>query len=190
MTKVQKFSKGQILFLIMAIIVIGLLFYVNIKVFNLFPTPMFVNDIVVFVALGMAVTLTIVFLTIVVRDKRNAICSKEQKSQSIEGVEESERASNPTPLPISSQETIIKTEPKDKNLQAMIPEQKNRLKIKPNKLICPACRREFELPIYLGDLIVNFGPPKPSNIVQQCLYCGAIIALKHKDAIEEDVWKD
>ncbi len=174
----------------MAIIVIGLLFFANIKVFNLFPTPVFVNDIVVFAALAMAVALTIIFLTIVVRDKRNAdLCPKEQKSQIIEGVKESESASNTTPLPLNSQETISKTEPNDKILQSMVPEKKNRLKIKPSKVICPACRREFELPIYLGDLIVDFGPPKPSNIVQQCLYCGAILSLKQKGAPEDDVWK-
>lgn len=151
---------------------------------------MFVNNIVAFVALAIAATLTIIFLTIVVRDKRNSVCQKEQKSQTIEGDKESERASSNTSLPINSQEIISKTEPNDKNLQTMMPEQKNRLKIKPNKLICPACRREFELPIYLGDMMVNFGPPKTSNIVHQCLYCGAIIALKQKDAIEEDVWKE
>jgi hypothetical protein len=191
LTNSQKFSKGQILFLTMAIIVIGLLVYANISVFNLFTAPMFVNDIVVFAALAMAVTLTIIFLVIIVRDKSKAVfLLKEQKSQNIVDIKESEKTSNIIPLPINFQKTMCKTEPNHKIRQTIIPEQKNLTKTKPNKVICPACRREFELPIYLGDLIVDFGSPKPSNIFKQCTNCGAVVALKQKGASEVYVWKE
>jgi hypothetical protein len=191
LTESRKFSKGQILFLSMAGIVVGLLFYANIRAFNLFSAPAIVNDMVVFAALAMAVSLTIIFLVIIVRDKSKAVVLlKGQKSQNIEGVKESEKEYCTLPTPINSQTTVSKTEPNKQIFQAITPEQKNRVKNKPNKLICPACRREFELPIYLGDLIVDFGSPKQSSIFKQCTNCGAVVTLKKMGESEDYVWKE
>ena len=57
--------------------------------------------------------------------------------------------------------------------------------------ICPACRKEFTLPVYESDYIVDFGSPKQSNLIKRCLNCGVSIALKRIGAVEDEhVWKE
>ena len=57
--------------------------------------------------------------------------------------------------------------------------------------ICPACRKEFTLPVYESDYIVDFGPPKQSNLIKLCPNCGVSIALKRIGSLnEEDIWKE
>jgi hypothetical protein len=195
LTKLRQFSKGQKLFLFMIVFVSGLLFYANSIAFNLFSAPMFANDIVAYVALTVAVTFAIATLTLIFRDiQSNAVALRIKKQQVIDAVKESEEASDTVPLPVPPRENIDRFDCNRQFLQAIrAQEQDNQsfkqLKIERTKLICPACRKELELPIYLGEMMVDFGPPKISNLVRQCRYCGAIIALKQKDKPEE-VWKE
>jgi hypothetical protein len=189
LTKLRQFSKGQKLFVFMIVFVSGLLFYANAMAFNLVSAPMFANDIVAYVALTVAVIFAISTLTLIFRDMQsNAVALRIKKQQVICAVKESEEASGTVPLPDPPRENIseekIKIELSEKDNQSL-----KQLKIERTKLICPACRKVLELPIYLGEMIVDFGPPKTSNLVRQCRYCGAIIALKQKDAPEE-VWKE
>ena len=173
----------------MIVFVSGLLFYANGIAFNLFSAPMFASDIFAFVALAVAVTFAVATLTLIFRDIRsNAIALRTKKQQVIGFVKESEEASgNPqVPQVVKAQESEEKTKIE---LSELDNKSFNQIKIERTKLICPACRKEFELPLYLGELMVDFGPPKQSNLIRQCRHCGENIALKQKEVAEE-VWKE
>ncbi len=89
----------------MAIFVCGLLFYANAVTFELISAPLFVNDIISYVALTVAVTLTIIMLTIVIRDKRRELLfSKIQKSNVVNSSEESIETSSTILSQVDSQE--------------------------------------------------------------------------------------
>ncbi len=206
MTKLRQFSKGQKLFIFMMIFVSGLLFYANGIAFNLFSAPMFANDIVAFVALAVAITFAMMTLTFIFRDMwRNGVTLRTKKQQVISAVKESEEANSTVPLPVSPPDNVNRidcnrqvvqaiTQKGEEKIKIELSEQDNKsikqLETEHTKLICPACRKEFEMPIYLGELMVDFGPRKPSNLIRQCRHCGAIMALKQKSAAEEDVWKE
>lgn len=86
----------------MAIFVCGSLFYANGVAFNLISAPMFVNDIIAYAALTVAVTLTIITLTIVIRDKRKGIFIKTQKLN-VDSVVELDQASDTVSSPTIAQ---------------------------------------------------------------------------------------
>jgi hypothetical protein len=340
-TSTRQFTKGQKFFVIMAIFVCSLLFYANAVAFNLISAPIFVNDIIAYAALTVAVTLTVITLTIVIRDKRRSVFPKTQKSTVIDSIKESnaapetpDTASSPTiaqesadkvesdvatietakvpdetPAPIAPPAKVfrkrnffviivtftvgllffanvvafglislpeyviyaavagaaalaaitltvilsekikvlgnrIKSFVSGPQIQDIINEVKETdqapdtasapviAQVSPKtvdsyaellrrfgvrkaisefeedtvepeeplpqqpvipsaKVICPACRKTFNLPDYERDYIVDFGRPKPSNPVKQCPHCQTSIPLKCSGAVEEeDIWKD
>ena len=194
MTRLRQFSKVQKFFVFVVIFVCGLLFYANGVAFNLFSVPAFAYDTIANAVLAVALTLTVITLTVVLRDMRNGTFPRTQKSQIIRDVKEPERSHGTTPLPINAQKTISSVKLGAEEFQAAILEQNSQPlkqeKTERTKLICPACRKIFDLPTYLGELMVDFGPPKPSNLIRQCHHCGAIIELKQKGAEDEEVWRE
>ncbi len=59
------------------------------------------------------------------------------------------------------------------------------------KVICPACRKEIWLPDYMKEYVVDFGPPKKSNIIKICPSCQASVPLKRIGVLdEEEIWKE
>ena len=178
-----QFSKGEKVFVVMTIFVIGLLFYANCIAFNLISVPVFVFDIIAYVALAAAVALT---LTIVIIDKRKGLFIKIQEP-AFDAVKETDVTTDVIPSPTNLQKTT-------NIVEADVAEQKNQavkqLVMEPTKLFCPACRKDFSLGILEGDYIVNFGPSKPSNIIRYCPHCDTPITLKRKGSVEEDSWSD
>jgi hypothetical protein len=179
-----QFSKGEKVFVVMTIFVIGLLLYANCIAFNLISVPVFVFDFIAYVALAAAVALT---LTIVIMDKRKGLFIKIQEPDAVDLVKETNVMTDVIPSPTNLQKTTNVVE-------ADVEEQKNQsvkqLVMEPTKLFCPACRKEFSLGIFEGEYMVNFGPPKPSNIIRYCPHCDSPIGLKRKGIVEEDPWSD
>ena len=157
------------------IFVISLLVYANGIAFNLFSAPMFANDIIAYVALAVAVTFAAIVLTTIFRDIRHGVSTKTEM-----------------PIPVTVHENIneIELSPEAlqtiKNLEIEMEEseqKKQQLKQiiePPTKVICPACREAFYLPNYERDYIVDFGPPKQSNVYRRCPHCKLPIALKQE----------
>jgi hypothetical protein len=334
----MQFTKGQKFFVIMAVFVCGLLFYANAVAFNLISAPLFISDIITYAALTVAVSLTIITLTIVVRDKRRSLFAKTQKSivansnkesiemhsiilSSVDSQEntdkvesniatiENSKVSDKTPAPIARSAkvfgkrnlfiliivfavgllffgnavsfglislpnyfiyaavassvalaaitlTIILREKikvlgdkmksflAEPDIQEIIKElkepdqvpdiapapviaqtstkkvdsydellrqfsvQKNTSRLEPDnagqkeqlpkkpmisstKVICPSCRKEFNLPIYERNYIVDFGPTKKSSRIKICPNCQASVPLKLRGDLEEDtLWNE
>jgi hypothetical protein len=86
----------------------------------------------------------------------------------------------------SAQKTTSKLEADTVEQEKQLPKK---LVIPPTKLMCPACRKEFSLPIYEKDFIVDFGSPKQSNLIKPCPYCQTSIPLKRKGD-QEEIWKE
>ena len=179
----RHFSKEQKFFIIMTIFVCGLLIYANVVAFNLISVPTFVFDIIAYVALAAALAL---MLTVVIMDRRKRLSAKTQEPNVLDAAKEPNETSDVIPSPVNLQKT-------SKVVEVDIAEQKNlsvkQLVMEPTKIFCPACRKEFSLGIFEGDYMINFGPPKPSNIIRYCPHCDTPIALKRRGA-EEDVWND
>ncbi len=171
----RQFSKEQKIFGIMTIFVVGLLFYANLVAFNLISVPAFVFDSIAYVALAAAVALAIVMVTIVNKDKHEAMIAEKQ--------EPNEKADASLPK--------VNLQKPTSNIELVFGEKKQPVKqvvIKPTKLFCPACRKEFSLGSLEGDYMINFGPPKSSNIIKYCPNCRSPISLKRKGTAEEDLW--
>ena len=169
----------------MAVFVCGLLFYANAVAFNLISAPSHFGDIVAYSALTVAVTLTIITLAIVIRDKRSdtaaASVIAQVSTNKVDSYAELFRQ-------FGVQKTISK-------LEAGTLEQEKQLPKKPvfppTKVFCPACRKEFSLPIYEREYIVDFGRPKRSNLIKRCPHCLTSIPLKRRGVVEEvEIWKD
>ncbi len=94
----------------MAAFVCGLLLYANAIAFNLISTPVFVNDIIAFGTLGVAVVLTVVPLTIVTRDIRRIRSLRIQKSN-VDTVVEIDHAADAVSSPIIAQTIVDKVKP-------------------------------------------------------------------------------
>ncbi len=181
----RQYSKAQKSFIILFIFVCILLFYANGVAFNLFSATTFNIDIIAYSALAVAVTLTVVIMAIVFRDMRNGVFPKTQDSDVVSAIKESERTTCTVPLPANTQENINKTKPKPEDLQASITQKSQpfkQLTTQRTKVICPACRKEFSLPSYQKEFIVDFGPPESSNLIKTCPYCEASIPLKQENA--------
>jgi hypothetical protein len=180
----RRFSKEQKFFVIMTIFVCGLLIYANVVAFNFISVPTFVFDIIAYVALAAALAL---MLTVVIMDRRKRLSAKTQVSNALGAVKDQNETSDVIPLPVNLQKT-------SKVVEVDVAEQKNhsvkQLVMEPTKLFCPACRKEFSLGIFEGDYMINFGPPKPSNLIRYCPHCEARIMLKRKGTEEENVWND
>jgi hypothetical protein len=197
----------QKFFLIMVTLVCALLFYANGVAFKLISAPVFAIDIIGYAVLAVAVALAILTLSIVIRDKRRDFFSRTHSSNFFDSVKESNeipytvpsepaaqepvKISSKTPLPIlfpvnnSSRTDKVEVDKVEQKKQPT-----KRLITQTTTLTCPACRKKFDLPIYLGDLMVDFGPPKPSNLIRPCPHCGEFITLKRRGAEEETVWRE
>ena len=136
MIKYRQFTKGQKIFVIMGIFVCGLLFYANGVAFNLISAPTYVGDIITFSALAVAVALTVITLTIVIRDKRRSLFAITQKSNVANSSKESIETPSTILLPVDSQENADKVD-----LISTV-----RLILLPLRL--PKCqiKRQFQLP--------------------------------------------
>jgi hypothetical protein len=332
----MQFTKGQKIFLIMAVFVCGLLLYANGVAFNLISAPTYIGDIIAFSALAVAVGLTLVTLTIVIRDQRRILAARKQKIN-VDNIVKLDQPSDTVSSPIIAQTIEEKVEPEitaietvkvpdethspivpspakvfekrnlfiiiiaftvgllffanavafglislpayaiygavagavaiaslsvavilrkkievlgtkikrfisEADLQDILNEEKepdqvvdiaaepviaktttkkvdtyeelfrqfglqnarSRLEadkaeqeqipkkpvIPPTKVICPACRKEFTLPNYERNYIVDFGPPTPSSLIKRCPHCETSIALKQKGSVEENLWKE
>jgi len=161
-----------------------LLLYANCIAFNLISVPVFVFDIIAYVALAAAVALT---LTIVIMDKRKGLFIKIQEPNAIDAVKETNVTTDVVPSPTNLQKTtnIVEADVKEQKNQSV-----KQLVLEPTKLFCPACRKEFTLGVFEGDYMVNFGPSKPSNIIRYCPHCDSPIALKRKGSVEDELWSD
>ena len=170
----------------MVAVICGMLIYVNATVFNLISPPGFVNDLIAFVALGLAIGLTIITLTIIIRDKRRSLLLKTQKLNVLDANKETDKAPELVPSPTIVQKSTIIFKDDQKTLLAKQPI------IQLTKVICPACRKEFSLPDYEKDYIVDFGPPKKTNLIKKCPNCKTAVPLKYNIGIleEEDIWKE
>ena len=175
----RELSKNQKVFAIMLIFVCGLLFYANGIAFGLFASPIFSPEVVAFLAVAIAVALTIIILTIALVEKQKGI----------EDVKEADEAAVTVLSPVNIQEQK-KIDLKPNTDGNLIISQEIEVKQKRVKLICPACRKEFRLPIYMKDLIVDYGPPKLPKIIRRCPYCDQLINLKPENTPQEDVWKE
>ncbi len=169
----------------MAVFVCGLLLYANGVAFNLISAPTYIVDIIAFLALAVAVGLTVVTLAIVIRDKRRILSARTQKSN-VDSVVKLDQPSNTLSSP-----TVSAVKESGEPLETGQEQLPKKPVIRPTKVICPACRKEFNLPSYERDYIVDFGRPKRTNLIKQCPHCKTSITLKRKGAFEdEDIWKD
>jgi hypothetical protein len=106
----MQLTNGQKFFVVMAVFVCGLLFYANAVAFNLISAPRFISDIITYAALTVAVSLTVITLTIVIRDKRRSLFAKTQKSIIANSNKESIEMPSTILLPVDSQENVDKVE--------------------------------------------------------------------------------
>lgn len=201
--KLRHLSKPKTLFLVMVIFICALLVYANGVAFNLFSAPSFVNDTVVFAALGVALIFTVITLTVIFRDmgkrgvsvwaKKPQMIASFKAEESISSLPEASSVGSDSLSSDSQFLQAIKAQRSEERIEIELSQQDSQIfkqpKAEPTKLICPACRKEFEMPAYLGDLMVDFGPRKPSNLIKECRHCGTIIPLKQTGVTEEDLWK-
>jgi hypothetical protein len=185
-------SIKRLLFAISIAAIAGLLIFANFVTFGLIPLP----EYFAFAAASGAVAIATVMLIRGFIDKISGATPKKNDSQFIVAVKESNEASctiqtckTPDKTPIAFNVQKIKYRIDEDTEEEEKPPTKQ-VTIPRTKLICPACRKEFSLPIYEKDLIVDFGPLKKSNIIKPCPNCGAAIALKRKVVVEEeDLWE-
>jgi hypothetical protein len=203
-----KFFGKRNLFVIIVAITVVLLFFANAGAFGLISLPK--NSI--YAALAGAIVIASIPLTILLGDKIKALghriksfLSEPDIQEIINQTKEPDQAPDIAPAPVIAQTGTIKVDPYTEMLRQFRAQKTSRKfesdneepekqlpkkpVIPPTKVICPACRKEFNLPIYEKDFIVDFGPPKKSNIAEPCFYCGALISLKRKDD-QEDIWKE
>ena len=137
MTKFRLITKGQKYFVAVAIIAFGLLLFANALAFNLISSSIFVNNVIAYAFIAVATVITVITLTILIRDKR-------KKSNELDAFIESNEVSGKVSPPISIQKT-------SKVVEANLADEKNQsakqFAMETTKVICPACRKEFNLPI-------------------------------------------
>jgi len=202
--RAKVFSK-RTLFVIILAFTVGLLFFANAVGFGLISLPQYF----IYAAVAGAVALAAVAVTLVFGEKikvlGHIIKSILSEPQVINEVKEPDEAPDIAPAPVIAQTSTIKVDPYTEMLrQFSVQKTTSKLDadtielekqlpkkpvIPPTKVICPACRKEFNLPIYEKDFIVDFGSPKQSSLIEPCPYCRTPIHLKRKGD-QEDIWKD
>jgi hypothetical protein len=196
------------LFVIIVVLVVGLLLVANAGAFGLISLPQYS----IYAALAGAIAIATIPLTILLGDKIKALGQRIKSflaepdiQEIIKEVKEPDQAPDIAPAPVIAQTSTIKVDPYSemlrqfsvqrtaRKLYADDVEQEKQLPKKPvilpTNVICPACRKEFSLPVYERDFIVDFGPLKKSNVIEPCFYCGALIPLKRKGD-QEGIWKE
>jgi hypothetical protein len=180
-----KTSSKKILFITMIVIVVGQLIFANGVAFGLIALP----ASSIYAAIAGAVALTVITFAIAFKDVQRTSFAKAQKSGAVVPLEESNKA------PVTfSQPVNINIQKSTSALELDLAKQKNQstqpLITQPTKLICPTCRKEFNIPFFEGNLMVDFGPPKQSNLTKLCPHCEAPVPLKRIGAKEEEIWKE
>jgi hypothetical protein len=184
--KLSKF-KEQKLYVIIIIAVFCLLLFAIVIALNLVTSPVFSSDVVAIGAVTVAVVLIMIMYAIDFIEKRKGALSEVANKQVIGTVKEPDEAAVEVLSAVNIQKSAFKVE-----LNKV--EQKNQLAkqlMSPTeKLICPACRKDFNPPFIMTEFIVDFGPASkvPRKIVY-CPHCDQPISLKQKSVMEADVWK-
>jgi hypothetical protein len=187
------------LFVIIIAFTVGLLFFANAVAFGLISLP----EYSMYAAVAGAAALAAITLTILLGEKIKILgnriksfVSEPQIRDIINEAKEPDQATDIVSASVIAQTSTIKVDPYTemlrqfsvqrtaRKLEADNAELEKQLPkkpvIPPTKVICPACRKKFSLPIYEKDFIVDFGPPKKSNLIKPCPYCQTPITLKRK----------
>ncbi len=202
------FGKRNV-FVIIVAFTIGLLFFANTVAFGLISLP----EYSIYSAVAGAVAVATIAVTVMLSEKVKVLGSKIKSFLSepdmqeiIKEVKEPDQSPDTAPAPVIAQTSMKKVDAYAELLrrfgvqktfsrfEADKAEQEKQLPkkpvISPTKVICPACRKEFNLPIYERNYIVDFGPSKPSNLIRRCPHCETFVTLKQKGALEENLWKE
>jgi hypothetical protein len=198
------FGKRELL-IIMIAFTAGLLFFANAVAFGLISLPPYiiyatVASAVIIAAIAVYLILG-VKIKVLVGDKIKSVFSALDLQESPNETKKPDQVSNTGVAPVNAQSTM-KVDPVTEMLRQLglqkttseAEQEKFLLKkpvIPPTKVICPACRKVFNLPIYERNYIVDFGTPKKSNLIKQCPHCQTPIRLKRSSEVEEeDIWED
>jgi hypothetical protein len=207
--RIGKVFGKRSLFVIIVALTVGLLFFANAVAFGLISLP----EYSMYAAVAGAVAIVAIAVTIILIEKIKILGEKIKKFVSepqireiINEVKETYQAPDTAPTPVIAQTSTKKVDSYAELLrQFSVQKNINKLEvdkaeqekplpkkpvIPPTKVICPACRKEFSLPIYEKDLIVDFGSPKQSNTIKECPHCRTPMRLKRKGTVEEDIWKE
>jgi len=177
-----KTSSNRILFVTMITIVVAQLIFANGVAFGLIALP----ESSIYAAIAGAVALTVITFAVALKDIQSSAYAKTQKPDAVAPQKEP----NKTPVTLIQP---VNTQKSTSALDLPLAKQKNQstqpLIRQPTKLICPTCRKEFNIPFFEGNLMVDFGPPKQSNIIKHCPNCEALVPLKRICA-KEEIWKE
>ena len=178
-------SNKRILFVAMIAIVVGQLIFANGVAFRLIALP----ESSIYAAIAGAVALTVITFAIALKDIQRSTLAKTQKSYAAAALKESNKA------PVTFNQPVnINIQKSTSALEFDFAKQKNQstqpLITQPTKLICPTCRKEFNIPFFEGNLMVDFGPPKQSNLTKRCPHCEAPVPVKRIGEPEEEIWKE
>jgi hypothetical protein len=197
--------RKRTLYVIIVGFTVGLLFFANVAAFGLISLPEYVTYAVV----ACAVVLAAIALTMILGDKIKVLgnrvkrfVSEPQIREIINEIKKTDQAPDTVPASVIAQASLKKVDSyaellrqfgvqkTTSRLEADALEQEKQLPkkpvIPPTKVMCPACRKEFNLPIYERDYIVDFGQPKRSNLIKRCPHCQTNIPLKRRGVFEED----
>jgi hypothetical protein len=180
-------SKEQKLDIIIIAVTLCLLLYAIGIVLNLFASLVFAPDVDAILAETAAVVLIIVMYSIAFVGKRKGVLSETPNIRVIDVIKEPDKAPTAARPTVNTQQVTVKNEPK-------IAEKKEQTAKQPvvsrEKLICPACRKEFDKPSYMEGFTIDYGSPsnQPGKIVY-CPHCYQLINLKQRSSTEEDVWE-
>ena len=178
-----KTSNKRIWFVTMIVIVVAQLIFANGVAFGLIALP----DSSIYAAIAGAVALTVITFAVALKDiQRSSLCKSTKIRCSC-------RLKEPNKAPVTFIQPV-NIQKSTSVLELDLAKQKNQstqpLIRQPTKLICPTCRKEFNIPFFEGNLMVDFGPPKQSNLIKLCPHCEAPVPLKRIGAAEEEIWKE
>jgi hypothetical protein len=179
-------AKEQKVYTIMVFIIVCLLFYAIGIALNLFASLIFTPEVDAILAETTAVVLIIIMYSITFIEKRKEVPSETPNIQAIDTIKEPNKTPIAAPPTVNTQKITIKYEPKKTEKK----EQPAKQPIVPReKLMCPACRKDFNKPIYMKGFTIDYGSPSklPKRIVY-CPHCDQAINLKEKSTLEEDIW--
>ena len=159
----------------------ALMVYADGVALNIFPAPV-AQDLISYVTLAAAVALTAFTLGMDSKDEREDRLLRTFDVQVTETAKETNRAKENAALPITTQSKRQNQPSIPRPVVHSIDNKKIVIDRAQEtvKIICPACRKEFILPSYLADYVLDFGPPKQTNRIINCHYCETLIRLKQK----------
>lgn len=208
-TPPTKVSGKRNLFVIIVAFIVGLLFFANAVAFGLISLPAYS----IYAAVVGAVILIALTVTMFSGEKIKILGSRiksfladPQMQDIINEYKETDQTPETAPAPVIAQKEIKKVDPyaelfrqfdfqKASTPEADIVKQEKLSPKKPviqrTKVICPACRKEIMLPDYMKDYVVDFGPPRKSDVTKICPSCQASVPLKRIGVLdEEEIWKE